>query len=145
MQDFINISNLTFTYKNSAEPLFDAVSFRLHSGWTGLAGANGSGKTTLLKLISGALTPDSGKINFTGISIYCEQRTDNKPGNFAEFLSSVESKAFKLKNELGIQDGWLNRWNTLSHGERKRCQIACALFMEPDLLAVDEPLSLIHI
>ena len=40
---------------------------------------------------------------------------------------------------LCIQSDWLNRWATLSHGERKRAQIATALWLEPDVLAVDEP------
>ncbi|HEX2982873.1 MAG TPA: ATP-binding cassette domain-containing protein, partial [Ignavibacteriales bacterium] len=139
MQDFINISNLTFTYENSAEPLFDSVSFQLHQGWTGFVGANGSGKTTLLKLITGALTPDSSGISFKGTSIYCEQRTDNMPGGLQQLLSAPDSSAYKLKEQLQLQDDWADRWNTLSHGERKRCQIACALYEEPDLLAIDEP------
>lgn len=139
MQDFINISNLIFTYENSAEPLFDSVSFQLHQGWTGFVGANGSGKTTLLKLITGALTPDSGGISFKGTSIYCEQRTDDMPGGLRKLLSAPDSSAYKLKEQLQLQDDWADRWNTLSHGERKRCQIACALYEEPDLLAIDEP------
>ncbi len=40
---------------------------------------------------------------------------------------------------LGIQADWLDRWDTLSHGERKRAQIATALWLEPEVLAIDEP------
>lgn len=139
MQDFINISNLTFTYENSAEPLFDSVSFQLHNGWTGFVGANGSGKTTLLKLLCGILIPDSGKIGYAGVSIYCEQRTDDMPADLRKLISSPDSSAVKLKKQLQLQEDWTDRWTTLSHGERKRCQIACALYDEPDILAIDEP------
>ncbi|MHC4644638.1 MAG: ATP-binding cassette domain-containing protein [Planctomycetota bacterium] len=44
-----------------------------------------------------------------------------------------------IKDKLGIQDDWVQRWLTLSHGERKRAQIAVALWLKPDVLAVDEP------
>ncbi len=40
---------------------------------------------------------------------------------------------------LDIKHEWINRWETLSHGERKKVQIACALWSQPNLLAVDEP------
>ena len=32
----------------------------------------------------------------------------------------------------------MSRWSTLSHGERKRAQIAIALWQDPELLAIDE-------
>jgi len=38
-----------------------------------------------------------------------------------------------------LQSDWLHRWETLSHGERKRCQIAVALYKNTDILAIDEP------
>ena len=34
---------------------------------------------------------------------------------------------------------WRRRWESLSHGERKRSQIAVALWRAPRILAVDEP------
>jgi len=38
-----------------------------------------------------------------------------------------------IKSQLGIEDDWFEpgRWLTLSHGERKRVQIAVALWLEP--------------
>jgi len=38
-----------------------------------------------------------------------------------------------------VRDDWIDRWDTLSHGERKRAQIAVALWQNPQVLAVDEP------
>ena len=40
---------------------------------------------------------------------------------------------------LGVEPEWAERWDTLSHGERKRAQIAAALWRRPDVLALDEP------
>lgn len=139
MSDFINISNLSFSYPSSSETLFDSVSFQLHKGWTGIVGANGSGKSTLLKLICGLIDSFSGKISCSLSTYYCEQPTDNIPNGFKNFLNSFENNSFRLKELLQIEDEWFNRWNTLSHCERKRCQVATALFIDPDILAIDEP------
>jgi ATPase subunit of ABC transporter with duplicated ATPase domains len=38
-----------------------------------------------------------------------------------------------------VEDDWMARWETLSHGERKRAQIGVALWRQPRVLAVDEP------
>ncbi len=139
MFDFINISNLSFSYPSSSQPLFDSVSLRIHKGWTAITGPNGSGKTTLIKLIGGLLSPSSGSIAAPGLFYYCEQKTDNIPEGFKEFLDSYDPVSFRLKSSLEIEDEWVYRWNTLSQGERKRCQVAAALFFNPDILAVDEP------
>lgn len=139
MSQFLYIDNLTFTYENSIIPLFESVSCQMQTGWTGVVGANGSGKSTLLKLISGQLQPNSGQINFQGATLYCEQRTDFLPEAIEQLIYSTEKIAYKIKNALQIQNDWIERWNTLSHGERKRLQIALALFLQPAVLAIDEP------
>jgi len=139
MQNFIYIDKLSFSYGNSVEPLFNSLNFQLQQGWTGIVGPNGSGKTTLLKLLCEEIQPDSGSVRFNGIRYYCEQRTDFIPSDFETLLNSSENHAFRLRNILDIQDDRISRWDQLSHSERKRCQIATALFCNPGLLAVDEP------
>ena len=139
MQNFLYIDKLSFTYENCVSPLFDSLSFQLQQGWTGIVGANGSGKTTLLKLLTGILQPAYGSINFSGDTYYCEQRTDFIPSDFNNLFKTNDKNAFRLINTLQIQEDWLNRWDLLSHGERKRCQIATALYCDPTVLAIDEP------
>jgi len=139
MKDFIYIDHLSFTYPNCTAPLFDNISFQLNRGWTAFIGPNGSGKTTLLKLICGLLEADSGIIDIPGKRYYAEQRTDSIPNGFSDLLGSTQKMAFKIKEALDIQVYWPNIWEKLSQGERKRCQVAAALFAEPFILAIDEP------
>ncbi len=102
-------------------------------------GANGTGKTTLLKLATGLLVPNSGTIERPTEIVYCPQRTDNVPCKLSEFIKSTTKLACVIKGQLDIGKNWFERWETLSHGERKRAQIAVALWQAPTLLAVDEP------
>ena len=136
---YIKFHNVSFEYETSYEKLFEDISIDAAAGWTGVVGANGTGKSTLLKLATEILQPNEGYINMPANTIYCEQRTDNIVERFPVLLNSNSKTSFNIKNQLGIKDDWGTRWNTLSHGERKRAQIGVALWLEPDVLAIDEP------
>ncbi|MBN1359979.1 MAG: ATP-binding cassette domain-containing protein [Sedimentisphaerales bacterium] len=136
---FVRFHHLAFAYPSSVEPLFSDLSLHLPCGWSGVVGANGAGKTTLLKLAVGVLTPDRGAVDAPARTLYCPQRTDNAPEHFAQLLDTQTKAAGTVRDMLGVQADWFDRWPTLSHGERKRAQIAVALWREPDVLAVDEP------
>ncbi len=138
-KQFLAFHNVSFGYESSLENILGDVSIKIARGWTGVIGSNGSGKTTLLKLACGLLTPNDGSIERPANSYYNEQRTDCEPINFMELLQSYDKLVFQLIDGLQIKPDWIERWETLSHGERKRAQIACALFNQPDLLAIDEP------
>lgn len=131
--------NVSFTYDTARTPLLSAVSAHFPSGWTGVVGANGAGKTTLLRLAIGDLAPRHGIIQASTDTIYCPQRTDMAPLFFTEFLQATDGDACEIKGRLKIADEWLFRWQTLSHGERKRTQIGVALWRQPQVLAIDEP------
>jgi len=135
----IQFHNVNFSYDRATEALFQDVSFHLASGWTAIVGANGAGKSSLLKLAMGILDPQQGQITFPDHGIYCRQRTDHAPDRFFELINATDRHAFRIKAKLGVEDEWFERWNSLSHGERKRAQIAVALWQRPLALAVDEP------
>ena len=135
----IVFQNVSFTYEKLTQPLIHDLSLHFSRGWTGIVGANGVGKSTILKLATGAIEPQKGRVMIPEFSFYCQQRTDNVPDQLYDLISSTSREAFGIKGRLGVEDDWLERWITLSHGERKRAQIAAAMWRRPQVLAVDEP------
>jgi ATPase subunit of ABC transporter with duplicated ATPase domains len=139
MQSFLSFKSVSFYYPSSVVPVLENISFDLHSGWTGVSGKNGSGKSTLLLLASGLLAPASGSVKIPKPLIYCDQRTDEIPSLWEDFFYANDNHAGYLMDRLKIEGDWAWRWDSLSHGERKRMQLAIALWQNPEMLLVDEP------
>jgi ATPase subunit of ABC transporter with duplicated ATPase domains len=117
--------------------VLEAVSAEFRSGWTGITGDNGAGKTTFLMLAAGLLEPQGGSITGQG-GVYCPQRT-GEPPDLEEFFSASDGDARRIMSILGIAADWPWRWESLSHGERKRLQLGAVLWRQPEILALDEP------
>jgi len=135
----ILFQNVSFTYDRATHILIHDLSLHLTQGWTGIVGANGVGKSTVLKLATGDLKAQQGRVICPEFSIYCQQRTDHTPDQLNNLMHAMDGAALKIKGRLGLGDDWLERWSTLSHGERKRAQIAVAMWQQPHVLAIDEP------
>lgn len=138
----LTLSDIAYTYPESPEPLFEHVSATFPAGWTAVLGDNGIGKTTLINIALGKLKADRGNIGpapGTLVSAYCAQETTAKSDTIDDFASDWSPYAMAVRNALRIDDTWLYRYESLSGGEAKRVQLACAMAMQPDLLVLDEP------
>jgi ATPase subunit of ABC transporter with duplicated ATPase domains len=146
MSAHVHLRGLSFAHAQAA-PLFQSIDLHVSSGWTGLVGENGSGKSTLLKLLVGALDPTEGSVCIERddgapprIAV-CDQSLDEVTGEVRSLATSTGRDAVRTRAALRLDPIALERFETLSPGERRRWQLGAALLSAPDVLLLDEPES----
>ncbi|HVP60386.1 MAG TPA: ATP-binding cassette domain-containing protein [Myxococcaceae bacterium] len=137
----IRLEGVTFAH-HDAFPVLDAVSAVFPARWTGLVGENGAGKSTLLRLVAGELRPGQGRIRTEpdrAAVVLCRQDVEVPGEDVRALAERGDGPTWQLRGELALDAADLERWSTLSPGERRRWQIAAALAREPRVLLLDEP------
>ncbi|MFT7529283.1 MAG: lipopolysaccharide transport system ATP-binding protein [Gammaproteobacteria bacterium] len=133
----------------------DGVSFEIQQGETiGLIGPNGSGKSTLLEILCGTLTPSEGEVDVKGrIAALLELGAGFNPefsGRENVYLNAailgidkeyVDSKFSEVCEFADIGDYVDRPVKTYSSGMYVRLAFAAAINMDPEILIVDEALS----
>ena len=138
----LTLTDISYTYPSTPEPLFEHVSASFQQGWTAVLGDNGLGKTTLLNIAIGMLPADTGSISPDPHRLTiatCPQDNMARPKNLDDFATDWSPETMRVRNALRIGDDWPYRYETLSGGETKRLQVACAITARPDVLVLDEP------
>lgn len=120
----------------------------------GIIGTNGSGKSTLLKLIAGTLTPSSGEICVNGrVAALLELGTGFHPDMSgrdnvylgASVMGLPASRVDRLYDEIvafaGLEGCMDRPVKTYSSGMYMRLAFAVATAVDPDVLILDETLS----
>ncbi|MEE9095004.1 energy-coupling factor ABC transporter ATP-binding protein [Pseudarthrobacter phenanthrenivorans] len=158
--------------EDSLQPkvLLDAVSLRLDEARVGVIGANGSGKSTLLRLVNGLIQPTSGTVTVDGDdTVRAVRKVRRNVGFvFTDPLSQLvmptgredvelslrrsvrngterRSKAESALKRLGLLHLADQSIYELSGGERQLMALAAVLAVEPKVLVLDEPSTLLDL
>ena len=149
--------SLSLTHKSYHKDFYalNGLSFNVEKGQTvGIIGTNGSGKSTILKIITGVLTPTTGQVDVEGkISALLELGAgfnmdytgiENIYMNGTMMGYSRKEMDEKLQDILDfadIGDFVYQPVKTYSSGMFVRLAFALNINVEPEILIVDESLS----
>ncbi|AXM88524.1 daunorubicin ABC transporter ATP-binding protein [Anoxybacillus ayderensis] len=143
----------------------DDISFTVKQGeMVGYIGENGAGKSTTIKMLTGILTPTSGRVVVNGMNPHKERE------RFVQTIGVVFGQRSQLWWDIAVQESFRllkkvyrvsdQDYNEhmdhvietldigplldkpvrkLSLGQRMRCELAAALIHNPPLLFLDEP------
>ena len=154
----ITVDNLSFTYRKSKKAVLDNFSLLFEQGKIyGLLGKNGAGKSTLLYLMTGLLTPRTGRVMYHDTDVrrrlprtlqdmflvpeefelpsislvsYIELNSPFYP-NFSKEDMVKYLHYFELTMDLEL--------GALSMGQKKKVFMSFALATNTSLLVMDEP------
>ncbi|MCR5715649.1 MAG: ABC transporter ATP-binding protein [Lachnospiraceae bacterium] len=146
---------LTRKVKHHDHYALRGVSMKIHQGeCVGIIGTNGSGKSTILKIITGVLTPSSGTVTVNGrISALLELGAGFNPeyngieniylnGTMIGFTKEeIDAKLQDILDFADIGEYVYQPVKTYSSGMFVRLAFAVSINIDPEILIVDEALS----
>ncbi|MCU0566014.1 MAG: ABC transporter ATP-binding protein [Oculatellaceae cyanobacterium Prado106] len=150
--------------RNHRTPVVQGVSFNLHRGEVlGLLGPNGAGKTTTVGMLYGAVLPDRGTVQLSGLPVQNRNRMarmhlgvvtqdDNLDPDFNVFDNLIHfahhygitgkaarKRAGEILAQVNLENVAKYRIDRLSGGMRRRLALGRALINHPKVIFLDEP------
>jgi len=155
---------------STVRTLLDGVSATLTEARVAVIGANGSGKSTLLRLINGLMTPSAGRVEVDGVDVARDPRAARARVGFVftdplgQLVMPTPAEDVELSLRRTIRDRGARRARALalleergvahvadssvydiSGGERQLVALASVLAVEPSVLVLDEPTTLLDL
>ncbi len=137
--------------KYPTQVVFEAVTVGVNDGdRIGIVGRNGDGKSSLLGLLTGRITPDSGRVTRRGgLRVAALEQADTLDpalsvgailvGDRPEHEWAGDARVRDVVAGLVADLDWDAAVGTLSGGQRRRIQLAALLIGDWDVIALDEP------
>ena len=145
----LQAKHLTKRYGNYTA--VDDVQLQFEKGsFNAILGPNGAGKSTTISMLIGLKEPTQGQVLYApntklGVvfqaSVLDEMLTvrENLTIRVQQYKGVKASRVENLINQLGLTAFQKQKYGTLSGGQKRRVDIACALLSQPDILFLDEP------
>lgn len=158
----IEIDGLTKTY--GRHTVVDNLSFRCAAGEVlGFLGPNGAGKSTTMKMLTGFVTPNSGRASVCGHDVETDALAARRnlgylpegapcyaemtPATFLDFIADIRGltaatrkrRLDEVVERLHLGAVLNQSIETLSKGFKRRVGLAQAILHDPDVLILDEP------
>ena len=158
----IRAEELTRTF--GAFTAVDHVTFDVRAGEIfGFLGANGAGKTTAIRMMTGLLTPSSGKATIAGFDVYRESESIKRAigymsqkfalyedltirenirlygGIYGLADSVIRERTHRMLSRLGLEQSADLQVRSVPLGWRQKLAFSVALLHEPRIVFLDEP------
>ena len=162
MDEVISVKGLKKYFKEVKA--VDDISFSVEKGELfGFLGVNGAGKSTTINMLCTLFSPTAGNISICGYRLgkddadirkrigvvwqnnCLDERQTVKENLYVRgSLYGLKSQALResidrVCEKLRLEDVFTRRYEKLSGGQKRRCEIAAALVNTPEILFLDEP------
>ena len=163
--DVIEFINVSKEYGKSGKKAVDDLTMKVGTGELfGFIGPNGAGKTTTIRMLTGSLTPTSGRVLVDGVDVAADPIAAKRKLGFVpdgadlfERLSGLEYLNFigdiygvpaperkermdKYLSMFELTDAVGSKIASYSKGMRQKLATIGALIHDPDIWVLDEPM-----